>query len=180
MQFSITSIKHHLPIYNEEETQDNMSDSDHSRKEVKVVRDDERTDIYRESHIRRAEDREIHVMTREEEELTVKARRAGYALQDLLSAMVDRAKEVAKEKTGQLAKTAELGPSAISATKDARDIARLGPTVVDLARNFEDMMTNIRKQPYDNQVKLLTGYKKLLQEHINIIDSRIHFVGRVK
>jgi hypothetical protein len=156
-----------------------MSDSDHSRKEVKVVRD-ERTDIYRESHIRRAEDREIHVMTREEEELTVKARRAGYALQDLLSAMVDRAKEVAKEKTGQLAKTAELGPSAISATKDARDIARLGPTVVDLARNFEDMMTNIRKQPYDSQVKLLTGYKKLLQEHINIIDSRIHFVDRVK
>jgi hypothetical protein len=32
--------------------------------------------------------------------------------------------------------------------------------VVDLARNFEDVMTNIRKQSYDDQVKLLTGYKK--------------------
>jgi hypothetical protein len=156
-----------------------MSDLDHSRKEVRVMRD-ERTDIYRESHVRRAHEGDIHVMTREEEELTVKARRAGYALQDLLSAAVDRAKAIAKEKTEQLAKTTELGPGAISATKDAQDIARLGPMVVDLARNFEDVMTNIRKQSYDDQVKLLTGYKKLLEEHISVIDSRIHFVERVK
>jgi hypothetical protein len=156
-----------------------MSDLDHSRKEVRVVRD-ESTDVYRESHVRDADEGKIHVMTREEEELTVKARRAGYALQDLLSAVVDRAKVVAKEKTEQLAKTAELGPAAISATKDAQDIARLGPMVVDLARNFEDVMTSIRKQSYDDQVKLLTGYKKLLEEHISLIDSRIHFVERIK
>lgn len=156
-----------------------MSDLDHSRKEVRVMKD-ERTDIYRESHVTHADKGEIHVMTKEEEELTVKARRAGYALQDLLSAVVDRAKVVAKEKTEQLAKTAELGPGAISATKDAQDIGRLGPMVVDLARNFEDVMTNIRKQSYDDQVKLMTGYKKLLEEHISIIDSRIHFVERVK
>src|SRR5919198_6118918 len=127
-----------------------MSDLDHSRKEVRVVRD-ESTDVYRESHVRDADEGKIHVMTREEEELTVKARRAGYALQDLLSAVVDRAKVVAKEKTEQLAKTAELGPAAISATKDAQDVARLGPMVVDLARNFEDVMTSIRKQSYDDQ-----------------------------
>ena len=156
-----------------------MSDLDHSRKEVRIVRD-ERTDIYRESHVSPAEGGEVHVMTREEEELTVKARRAGYAFQDLLSAVVNKAKAVAKEKTEQLVKTTELGPGAISATKDARDIAGLGPTVVDLARNFEDIMTDIRKQPYDDQTKLLTGYKKLLQEHINIINSRIRFVERLK
>src|SRR5919204_518925 len=156
-----------------------MSDLDNSRKEVKVMRD-ERTDIYRESHVKHADEVEIHVMTKEEEEITAKARRAGYALQDLLSAIVDRAKAVTKEKTEQLAKTAELGPGAISATKDAQDIAKLGPLVVDLARNFEDMMTSIRKQSYDDQVKLLTGYKKLLEEHISLIDSRIHFVERIK
>jgi hypothetical protein len=156
-----------------------MDDLDDSHKEVKVVRD-ERTDIYRESHVRRADAGDIHVMTREEEEFTVKARRAGYALQDLFSAVVDRARAIAKEKTEQLAKTAELGPGAITATKDARDIATLGPMVLDLAKNFEDVMTNIRGQSYDDQVKLLTGYKKLLEEHITIIDSRIHFVERVK
>jgi hypothetical protein len=156
-----------------------LSNSDHSRKEVRVM-SDERTDIYRESHIRHEHEGDIHVMTREEEELTIKARRAGFALQDLLSAVVDRAKAIAKEKTEQLAKTTELGPGAISATKDARDIARLGPLVVDLAKNFEDVMTNIRNQSYDDQVKLLTGYKKLLEEHISVIGSRIHFVERVK
>jgi hypothetical protein len=44
------------------------------------------------------------------------------------------------------------------------DLARLGPMVVELARNFEDVMTNIRNQHRDDQVKLLTGYKKLLEE----------------
>src|SRR5215218_3379004 len=156
-----------------------MTDLDHSRKEVRVMKDD-RTEIYRESHVTHADNDAIHVMTREEEEITVKARRAGDALQDLLSAVVDRVKVAAKEKTEQFAKTAELGPGAISATKDAQDISRLGPMVVDLARNFEDVMTNIREQSYDDQVKLLTGYKKLLEEHISIIDSRIHFVDRVK
>jgi hypothetical protein len=156
-----------------------MSDVDHSRKEVRVM-SEERTDIYRESHVRHAHEGNIHVMTREEEELTVKARRAGHALQDLLSAVIDRAKAVAKEKTEELAKTADLGPGAISATKDAQDITRLGPMVVDLARNFENVMTNILEQPYDDQVEVLAGYKKLLDEHISVIDSRIHFVERIK
>jgi hypothetical protein len=156
-----------------------MSDSDRPLKEVRVLRD-KGTDIYRESHVRRAEEGEVHVMTREEEEITIKARRAGYAFQDLLSTILDRAKSAAKEKTEQLVKTAELGPGAISATKDAQDIATLGPMVVDLASNFEGVMTSIRQQPYDDQVKLLTGYKKLLEEHISVIDSRIHFVDRVK
>jgi hypothetical protein len=156
-----------------------MSDLDRPRKEVRVMRE-EKTDIYRESHIKHVDEGDIHVMTREEEEITVKARKAGSALQDLLSAIVDRTKVVAKEKTEQLAKTAELGPGAISASKDAQDIARLGPMVVDLARNFEDVMTSIRKQSYDDQVKLMTGYKKLIKEHISVVDSRIHFVERVK
>lgn len=39
--------------------------------------------------------------------------------------------------------------------------------VVDLTRKFEDVTTNIRKQSYDDQVKLLTGYMKLLEEHMD-------------
>jgi hypothetical protein len=60
------------------------------------------------------------------------------------------------------------------------DLTRLGPMVVKLARNFEDVMTNIRNQHHDDQVRLLRGYTKLLEEQFNVIDSRIHFVERVK
>jgi hypothetical protein len=41
-------------------------------------------------------------------------------------------------------------------------------------------MTQIGKQPYDEQVKLLTGYKKLLEEQINVINSRIDWSKRLK
>jgi hypothetical protein len=33
---------------------------------------------------------------------------------------------------------------------------------------------------YPEQVKILTGYKKLLEEQINVIDSRINFVKRLR
>jgi hypothetical protein len=41
-------------------------------------------------------------------------------------------------------------------------------------------MTQIGKQPYDEEVKLLTGYKKLLEEQINVINSRIDWSKRLK
>jgi hypothetical protein len=33
-------------------------------------------------------------------------------------------------------------------------------------------MTEMRKQPYSEQVPLLRGYKKLIKEQINVIESR--------
>jgi hypothetical protein len=41
-------------------------------------------------------------------------------------------------------------------------------------------MTEIRKQPYSEQVNLLKGYKKLLKEQINVVDSRINMAKRIK
>jgi hypothetical protein len=41
-------------------------------------------------------------------------------------------------------------------------------------------MTEIRKKPYSEQVRLLTGYKKLLKEQINVIDSRINMAKRLE
>ena len=74
----------------------------------------------------------------------------------------------------------DISPAAIAAKKDARDIAALGDSVEGLARTFESLMTEIRKQPYTEQVNLLTGYKKLLNEQINVVDSRINMAKRIK
>ncbi len=41
-------------------------------------------------------------------------------------------------------------------------------------------MTEIEKQAYSEQESLLTGYKKLLNEQMNVIDSRIRMTERLK
>jgi hypothetical protein len=38
----------------------------------------------------------------------------------------------------------------------------------------------IRKVPYEEQVNLLIGYKKLIEEQIKVIDSRIGMAKRLK
>lgn len=50
----------------------------------------------------------------------------------------------------------------------------MGDSVKGLARTVESLMTEIRKQSYSEQVRLLTGYEKLLKEQIHVINSRIH------
>ena len=84
----------------------------------------------------------------------------------------------AKEKFGQLDKS--LNPTHISAVKDSLEIGALGPMVEELARVFEDTTTMIRKVPYEEQVDLLIGYKKLIEEQIKVIDSRIGMAKRLK
>ncbi len=74
----------------------------------------------------------------------------------------------------------DMSPAATEAKKDAQDVAYVGESVESLARTFEGLMTEVRKQPYSEQVNLLTGYKKLLNEQISVIDSRIRMTERLK
>lgn len=112
----------------------------------------------------------FHLMTQEEEDLSIKVRNAGDALYDLVLSAIEKARFVSAQKVKELA-TRDISPAAIAAKKDARDIAALGESVESLARTFESLMTEMRKQPYSEQVPLLRGYKKLLKEQINVIDS---------
>jgi hypothetical protein len=41
-------------------------------------------------------------------------------------------------------------------------------------------MTGIELELYNKQTYLLTGYEKLLQGQISVIDSKIHYVKRLK
>jgi hypothetical protein len=120
----------------------------------------------------------FHLMTKEEEDLTVKVRNAGDALYYLVLSAIEIAKTTSSQKVKELV-TRDISPAAMAAKKDAHDISTLGESVEGLARTFESLMTEMRKQPYSEQVHLLTGYRKLLNEQINVIDSRISMVKRL-
>jgi hypothetical protein len=115
----------------------------------------------------------------EETDLTTRIRNAGDALYDSVHFSMDKAMRKSTEKAKEVA-TRDINPAAIAANKDAQDIAALGDSVEGLARTFESLMTEIRKRPYSQQVNLLTGYKKLLKEQINVVDSRINMAKRLK
>lgn len=71
-----------------------------------------------------------------------------------------------------------LDPGYVVATRDSAAIARLSALVIGLSTVFEDTITMVRQQPYEDQEKILTGYRKLMEEQVNMINSRIQFVKR--
>ncbi|MDQ4050043.1 MAG: hypothetical protein M3093_00355 [Thermoproteota archaeon] len=114
--------------------------------------------------------------TSDEESVSAKARDAGRSLKDLIYSLGRKTKEVTEEKAREL----KAQSVDISTKTDARDIQHLGDDVEKLITVFEDTMTEIRKEPYDEQEKLLVGYKKLLEEQINVINSRLAMAKRLK
>jgi hypothetical protein len=114
--------------------------------------------------------------TSEEESVSTKAKEAGRSLKDLIYSLGKKTKEVTEEKAREL----KAQSVDISTKTDARDIQHLGDDVEKLITVFEDTMTEIRKEPYDEQEKLLVGYKKLLEEQINVINARLSMAKRLK
>ena len=119
------------------------------------------------------------LMRDEETDLTKRVRKSGDVLYDPVLLSIDKARRKFAEKAKEVV-TRDINPAAIAAKKDAQDIAALGESVEGLARTFESLMTEIRKQPYSEQVHLLTGYKKLLKEQIKVVDSRVNMAKRLK
>src|SRR5215208_1446641 len=127
-----------------------------------------------------ATDNNFSLMRDKETDIITRVRNAGDVLYDSLALSIDKARRKSVEKAKEVA-TRDANPAAaIAAKKDARDIAALGESVEGIARTFENLMTEIRKKPYSGQVRLLTGYKKLLKEQISVIDSRINTAKRLK
>ena len=112
----------------------------------------------------------------DEESVSAKARDAGKSLKDLIYSLGRKTKEVTEEKAREL----KAQSVDISTKTDAQDIQHLGDEVEKLITVFEDTMTEIRNEPYDEQEKLLVGYKKLLEEQINVINARLSMAKRLK
>lgn len=110
--------------------------------------------------------------------LSVKARRAEEALSDLLDSLGTKAEATVRKKFDELDKALDHNNS--SAVLDSSKIKELGPMVKDIAEAFEDTMTMIEKVPYEEQIILFKGYKKLVEEQIKIVDSRIDMTERLK
>ena len=114
--------------------------------------------------------------TSEEESVSTKAREAGKSLKDLIYSLGRKTKAVTEEKAREI----KAQSVDISTKTDSQDIQHLGEDVEKLITVFEDTMTEIRKEPYGEQEKLLVGYKKLLEEQINVINARLSMAKRLK
>jgi hypothetical protein len=49
-----------------------------------------------------------------------------------------------------------------------------------LVRLFETMMIEIRKEPYDKQIKLLESYRDILQTQNKVVNARGRMASKLK
>ena len=110
-----------------------------------------------------------------------KAKEVGQTLKEKVKSAGMKTITKTEEKTKQVKdkseQTAGIGPE-----KSAHDIQALGSTHIEkLATLFEDTMSKIDQEPdYKEQERQLKGYKKLLEEQINVIGSRLEMAKRLK
>src|ERR687896_167915 len=114
--------------------------------------------------------------TSKEEEISVsdEARKAGESLKELVVTAIKEAKDSATG-TGKRLKEQTID---IAATADSKDIHSLGDNL--LVSLFEETMIEIRKERYNEQIKLLDSYKDLLQTHIKVADARRRMASKLK
>jgi hypothetical protein len=115
----------------------------------------------------------------EEESLSARARDVGQSLRDLVIYMGQKTKAITEQKTTDL-KAQATQTTDLDIKKDARDIQKLGSNIDNIINVFAEIMTDIRKERYGEQQRLLVGYKKLLEEQINVIDARLKMAKRLR
>jgi hypothetical protein len=105
-----------------------------------------------------------------------KAKEAGESLKDKVKSIGKKTEEKTKELKDKSMQTMHIGPA-----KDAHDIQALGATRLEkLTADFENTMAEIEQESdYETQEKQLTAYKKLLEEQMDVIDSRLKMVKRI-
>jgi hypothetical protein len=120
----------------------------------------------------------VSPQTPKEEEISVsdEARKAGESLKELIVTAIKEAKDSAKG-TGKRLKEQTVD---IASTVDSKDVRSLGDNVKASVQLFEEIMIEIRKERYNEQIKLLDGYKDLLQTHIKVLDTRGRMASKLK
>ncbi|MFL6392064.1 MAG: hypothetical protein ACJ71E_08455, partial [Nitrososphaeraceae archaeon] len=144
------------------------NDSTKPVEETKVVNEESSNTGYRENS-----DMKYSPSQQEQEEqqsVSTKAKEAGQSFKDMMKSLGRKAIAKTEEKTRELkdksAETVGIGPQ-----KDARDIKALKTYADNIVMVFEQTMAEIGREDYESQERLLTGYKKLLEEQINVINS---------
>jgi hypothetical protein len=113
-----------------------------------------------------------------EESLSNRARETGQTLKELVNSIGRKSKAVAEQKSAELKEAAK--DDKITA-KDAADIQMLGSYIESIITNFEDTMDRIMEHPtHDEQYGMLVGFKKILEEEVNVINARLSMAKRLK
>jgi hypothetical protein len=114
----------------------------------------------------------------DEDSLSKRARETGLTLKELVNSLGKKSKAVAQQKSTQLKEAAK--DDEINA-KDAADIQMLGRHIESIITIFEDTMDKIMAHPsYEEQHGMLVGFKKILEEEVNLIDARLNMAKRLK
>jgi hypothetical protein len=110
---------------------------------------------------------------------TSKAREVGLSFTEMIKNLGKKAATKTEEKTMEI-KDKSIEAINYNVHKDTRDIHSLGIHVEDLVLVYEKIMFEIEREDYKSQERLLTGYKKLLEEQINVVDSKLNLAKRLK
>ncbi|HYY49903.1 MAG TPA: hypothetical protein VE643_03460 [Nitrososphaeraceae archaeon] len=104
------------------------------------------------------------------------AKEAAQSIKEKVKSIGKKTEEKVKDLKDKSMETTGIGP-----TKDAHDIRALGTTRLEkLTADFENTMTEIEQESdYETQEKQLTAYKKLLEEQMDVINSRLKMVKRI-
>ncbi len=114
----------------------------------------------------------------DEDSLSKRARETGMTLKELVNSIGKKGKAVAQQKSTQLKEAAK--DDEINA-KDAADIQMLGSHIESIITIFEDTMDKIMTHPsHDEQHGMLVGFKKILEEEVNLIEARLSMAKRLK
>ena len=110
------------------------------------------------------------------ESISAKARETGQSFKDFIVTLGKKAMAITDEKTMETTnESIDIG-----AKRDSQSIQTLGANVEKAITVFENTITDIRKEPYDEQANILTGYKKIIEEQINVINARLSMVKKFK
>src|SRR5919202_195315 len=106
-----------------------------------------------------------------------KAKEIGQSLKDKVKSIGKKTEEKTKELKDKSMQTTGIGTA-----KDSHEIQVLGTNRLEkLTADFENTIADIENErDYEMQEKQLTAYKKLLEEQIDVIDSRLKMVKRLQ
>ncbi|HEX6253580.1 MAG TPA: hypothetical protein VFZ55_05105 [Nitrososphaera sp.] len=114
----------------------------------------------------------------DEQSLSKRARETGLTLKELVNSIGKKGKAVAQQTSTDLKEAAK--DDEINA-KDAADIQMLGSHIESIITIFEDTMDKIMAHTsYDEQHGMLVGFKKILEEEVNLIDATLSMAKRLK
>jgi hypothetical protein len=112
----------------------------------------------------------------QDESISAKARETGQSFKGFIVTLGKKAMAITDEKTTETTnESIDIG-----AKRDSQSIQTLGANVEKAITVFEDTIADIRKKSYDEQANILTGYKKLIEEQINVINARLSMVKKFK